>query len=401
MYYGWRVVGSAFIAQLFVVGFFTYAVSLLVEPVRSEFSVSLEQVMYSLTAATLLGLFLQPLGGALIDRYSLRTLMASGALLYAAGLYAVALSATITQYVVSFGLTMALANTLVGSMSTSAVISRWFTASRGRALGISAIGTSVGGVVIPALISYWLGTEGWRGALQNLAFAVLLLLVPIIIFGIRSKPADVGLQAEASLDGVRPPADENLSMDAILRTPAFWYLGLSLGLLFSAYTAVLSNLTPYAINLGSSKEQASMLIMAVAVAGFIGKILFGMAADTFSLRTALWIAQGLVALAFLIMMQATSHTMMLVGASALGLAAGGMLPVWGALMAQVFGLVSYGRAMGLMGPVITLCVMPGFTIIGRLYDTYSSYTPALMVFTGFCLVAALLLLPLRMQRKKA
>ena len=33
MFYGWRVVAGAFIAQLFVVGFYTYAASLLVGPV--------------------------------------------------------------------------------------------------------------------------------------------------------------------------------------------------------------------------------------------------------------------------------------------------------------------------------------------------------------------------------
>ena len=51
--------------------------------------------------------------------------------------------------------------------------------------------------------------------------------------------------------------------------------------------------------------------------------------------------------------------------------------------------------MGLMGPLITLCVMPSYTLIGRLVDTYASYTPALYLFTGVCLAAALLLLPLR------
>lgn len=396
MYYGWRVVGSAFIAQLFVVGFFTYAVSLLVEPIRSEFGVSLEQVMYSLTAATFVGLFMQPIGGILIDRYSVRKLMATGALLYALGLYAAANSASLIQYIVFFALTMAIANALVGSLSASAVISRWFTASRGRALGVAAIGTSVGGVIIPALISYWLGSVGWRGALENLALAVLVILLPVVIIGIRSHPIDVALMAEPSPSGTVQARDEELDMRGILRKPAFWFLGLSLGLLFSAYGAVLSNLTPYTINLGGSKEQASTLIMAVAISGLVGKILFGLAADKFSLRAALWTAQALVALAFLALAQATSQPLMIIGASLLGLAAGGMLPVWGALMAQVFGLASYGRAMGLMGPLITLCVMPSYTLIGRMFDTYASYTPALYVFTGFCLAAALLLLPLRL-----
>lgn len=396
MYYGWRIVGSAFIAQLFVVGFFTYAVSLLIEPIRAEFGGTLEQVMYSLTAATFLGLFMQPMGGVLIDRYSVRVLMTAGTLFYALGLFAVAHSSNLTQYIVLFALTMAVTNALAGSLSTSAVISRWFTASRGRALGLAAIGTSVGGVIVPALLSHWLDTAGWRGALQNLALLVLVIVLPAVVLGIRSHPADVSLQPEQVPGDATPGADHNINMGGILRTPAFWFLGLSLGLLFSAYSAILSNLTPYAVSLGGNKEQASALIMAVAISGLIGKILFGTAADKFSLRSALWTAQALVALAFVTLSQATSQPAMLVGASLLGLAAGGMLPVWGALMAQVFGLASYGRAMGLMGPLITLCVMPSFTITGRLYDTYGSYAPALYLFTGFCIAAALLLLPLRL-----
>lgn len=401
MFFGWKVVGGAFTAQLFVVGFFTYAVSLLVSPVQSEFGVSLEQVMYSLTAATFLGLFMQPVAGAMIDRFSVRGIMAAGTVLYALGLYLTSLAASIGQYIAGFALTMALANAFAGSLCSSAVISRWFVASRGRALGIAALGTSLGGVLIPALISYWLGSEGWRGALENLALCTLVIMLPVVVLCVRDHPADLELHPEGLTEAPTPPAaaSADLDMRGILRSPAFWYLGLALGLLFSAYSAVLSNISPYAINLGSSKEQASALIMAVAVSGFIGKILFGMAADRFSLKAALWSAQGLVATAFLVLAQEPGHAVMLLGTSILGLAAGGMLPVWGAMMAQLFGLASYGRAMGMMGPIITLCIMPGFALIGRIYDSVGSYTPGLYLFTGVCLLSALLLLPLRIPAR--
>ncbi|NNC54094.1 MAG: MFS transporter, partial [Pseudomonadales bacterium] len=56
VFFGWYVVAGTFIAQLFVVGFFMYSVSLVVPFVREDFGVSLEQVMYSLTFGTLLGL---------------------------------------------------------------------------------------------------------------------------------------------------------------------------------------------------------------------------------------------------------------------------------------------------------------------------------------------------------
>jgi hypothetical protein len=49
-----------------------------------------------------------------------------------------------------------------------------------------------------------------------------------------------------------------------------------------------------------------------------------------------------------------------------------------------------------MGPLITLSVMPGFTLIGKLYDLNGDYQLALLVFTGLTALAAALLVPLRL-----
>ncbi len=399
MFYGWRVVGGTFVAQLFVVGFFTYAVSLLVEPVRLEFGVTLEQVMYSLSLSTLLGLFLAPVAGSLIDRLPVRWLMTAGTAVFGVGLIALSRSAGIQHYVLLFGITTALANTFASSLCSSAVIARWFTASRGRALGIAAIGTSAGGVVIPALVGTWIEQADWRGALQNLGLAVLVIMLPIVALTVRGRPADVGLEPEPGAGGAAPIHAE-LTMRDIAGDPRFWYLGLSLGLLFSAYTAILANLGPYATNLGQSTERASSLIMVVALAGFAGKLLFGIAADKFSLRAGLWAAQLLVVLGFLSLALEPGYPLMVAASALVGLAAGGMLPVWGAMMAQAFGLASYGRAMGLMMPLITLCIMPAFPLVGRLYDMSGSYVTSLNLFALLAGASALLLLPLRLQSRR-
>lgn len=398
---GWRVVGGTFVAQMFVMGFFTYAVSLLVPPVQAEFGVSLEQVMYSLTAGTVVGLFLQPVGGILVDKVSVRWIMTVGTALFALGLYALANSAGIWQYVIIFGVTMAVANAFAAALTSSAVISRWFTRRRGMALGIAAIGTSVGGVVIPALVSVWLGAHGWRTTVELLALCVLLVMLPAVFFNVKDRPTseDELDAADRGQAGNGAPQSE-MSMAEIARNPRFWFIGLSLGLLFASYTATLSNLAPYAVNAGQSEERASTLIMAVAICGLVGKILFGMAADRISLKLGLWIAQGMVIVALLILSLAPSYALMLVATSLLGLAAGGMLPVWGAMMAQAFGLASYGRAMGLMGPLITLCVMPSFPVMGRLVDASGNYTSALYLFAGLVAVAVALLAPLRLPEPR-
>ena len=70
------------------------------------------------------------------------------------------------------------------------------------------------------------------------------------------------------------------------------------------------------------------------------------------------------------------------------------------MMARVFGLLSYGKAMGLMRPLITLSVMPGFTLIGRLYDARGDYQLALWVFTGITVLAGVLLFPLKLDPER-
>lgn len=400
MFYGWRIVGGSFLAQAFVVGFFTYAVSLLTQPVQETFDVSVEMVMYSLTFGTFIGLFAMPMVGVLLDKFSVRVLFAAGIVLFALGLWLLGQTTTIAQYIVIFGLTMALVNALAGSMVASAVVSRWFTESRGKALGVAATGTSVGGILIPGLITYWLPDYGWRGTVENLAILLMVFVLPIVIWTIRSWPSEVGIQTsvvgEESDSGQAP---EPLGLKDILRNPNFWWFSASLGLLFSTYSALLANLTPYAAQLGHGEESASGLIMIIAVCGLLGKLIFGVAADMINHKLALWAAQLLLCIGFGLLAMEPSYALVVTACVALGLAAGGMLPVWGALTAELFGLQSYGRAFGLMGPIITVFVMVAFPLVGRLFDDTGSFSLGLWISAALMVVAAILLIPLRVSRE--
>ena len=400
MVYGWRIVGGGFLSQAFVLGFFTYAVSLLTQPVQESFDVSVEMVMYSLTFGTFMGLLTMPVVGILLDKLSVRRLFAAGIVLFALGLWLLSQSTTIIQYIVIFGITMALANALAGSMISSAVVSRWFDENRGKALGVTATGTSVGGILIPGLVTFWLPNYGWRGTLENLSIVLIVLVLPVVLWTIRSWPSEVGIQKPSKENGMSsggPPAQ--LGLSDILSNPNFWWLGMSLGLLFSTYTALLSNMTPYATQLGHGEESASVLIMVVAVSGLLGKLLFGVAADMLSHKLALWAAQLLLAVGFVLLALEPSYPLIVLACVSIGLAAGGMLPVWGALTADIFGLHSYGRAFGLMAPIITVLVMLGFPLAGRLYDVTGSFSLCLWIFSGLMAVAATLLVPLRLPQE--
>jgi len=402
MFYGWRIVGGVFIAQLFITGFMTYSFGLFMVPLQEAFDATRAQVNLGMTATTIIGLVISPVIGSLADRISTRLLMAGGALIFATGLYLMSLSQSIWQFIVVFGVSVSFSSLLLGPLVGSTTISRWFSSKRGRALGIAAVGTSVGGLLLPVLLGDWIAQAGWRAALEYLAIVVAVIALPLMVLVIRSRPSDLGLHP----DGVTPDSTETtpppaIQLNEIIRHPAYWSIGLAIGLLFSVYSALMANLVPYAQGTGISLEAASALMTVIAGFGLLGKILFGMAADKISLRLGLWIAIALVFIGLGILLLEPVYSITLLACALIGLAAGGMLPVWGALLAVVFGVTSYGRVMGLMNPLITLLVMPSFVVTGYLYDRSGSYSSAFWLYCVLLLIAAAILTRLKMPTETA
>jgi MFS family permease len=398
MFYGWRVVSGAFVSHLFIVGFVTYSFSLLVPAVREEFGVGLEAVMYAMTGMTVLNLFVSPVAGILIDRVPVRWLMTSGAAFFGIGLWVLSMATSITAFVVVFAIIASIATSLATTTATSAVISRWFTIRRGKALGVAAVGTSCGGILVPKFVATSISNDGWRVALENMSLAVMFVLVPLVALLIRGKPSDVGLTAELAPREEGMTAEAGLTTRQIVSSRGFWFLGLSLGLLFSAYSGLMSNIGPFMTDLGYPKSSAATLLMSIAIAGLVGKVIFGMAADRLTPKIALAAAQLLALSGFIVLALQPAYPVLIVAAVMQGLASGGMLPSWGAMMALIFGVQSYGRAMGLMGPVLTLCIMPSYGLAGRIFDSTGSFTIVFLVFASMLVPSALLLVPLKLQR---
>ena len=381
MYYGWYIVGGALLSQVAMVGFFTYVFSMLVMPLQAEFAASRTEVMYSMSLSTILGLFFAPAIGFMADKYPIRWLMSAGAVIFGAGLYLLSMTQTLTQFTILFGLVMAASNQLLGPICGTASITRWFTDNRGKALGLSATGSSFGGMLLPVLFVAWLGDNGdWRGALQNLSYGVLLLLLPYLVVFMRDAESQPQPSQQKSAEDSQAAGNE-YSLKAIVKHPAYWIVGVSIALLFSTYSALLANLTPYISGQGL-EERVAQTIMILAISGLIGKILFGYAADKISLRLALTITQTAVIAGLVLLAIEPSYAVIVVAIVITGLSTGGMLPVWSALLAAIFGTASYGRVMGLMMPLIVLIVMPGYSLAGYLFDQTGDYSLCFFIFSA-------------------
>lgn len=401
MFYGWVIVAGVLLAQLFMVGVWTYGFPRLVGPVQAEFGASLRDVQLGLTVGAIAGSAAAPLLGPVVDRWSARGLSIIGSLMLVAALWLMSVCQGVYQFAAIVAVVLNAGNLLLGPITGSTLVSRWFARTRGRALGIAATGTSIGGVLVPLLLGGWIQSLGWRGALQRLALCVAIVVVPMMVFGLRDDPRDKGLhpdgdEADPEISGP-PLASRSWTTLEVLRCPAYWLVALSMGLLFLAYVGVLANLHVYGTSLGIAPDQATRLITTIAICGFVGKLVFGWAADLIPLRVGLWCAHLLAGIGIAILSLEPGYAGMLLGCVSMGLAAGGMLPVWSAMIAAAFGVASFGRVMGLMMPVIGIVSGPGPLLGAESMDRTASFGPAMQGFVLAVVVAAMLLIPLRLD----
>lgn len=402
MFQGWWIVGTHFVAQLFVTGFFIYSLPLLFPLVISEFATDATTVNLLPSASSLLGLIVSPIAGPLVDKWSARGLMIIGTVCLILGLLGLSLSQSIVQFVASGAILFGIAQMLMGPLTGSAVIARWFTATRGRALGIAAIGTSIGGMLISRALGLAITTIGWREGLQGIALLVAIIALPLVVFRFWNHPSDRGVEAEAWPDKTPPQAAGALATNKqILMRPAFWLFSVSLGLFLASYTSTLANLGVFYSDLGLPVEDAPTLMFLVTFCGILGKLGFGYLADRISLKLGLLAAIGATAFSIALFSLEPGYRSMLVGAAGLGFATGGILPVWNAMVPAIFGVQNFGRAMGWMGPVISILVTPSFLIVGAIRDSTGSYVVAFQVLLGFLGLAVLLILPLRVAESES
>lgn len=397
---GWWQVLVAFLVQGVSAGAVVFTYSVAVVPFAEAFQPSRMMLMMGITAMMAVSGVFAPWMGAAVDRYPIARMMVIGALCMALGYVLLSFSTAMWQVLLVYGLLMSVATTLAGPLAASTLLARWFSRRRGLVMGIASIGTSVGGFLFPPLLQWLIDSLEWRVAFRALGGIILLATLPWILLLVINRPADRGLhpdgeapatpQAGAATATAAAPRFDNTG--ALLRNRNFWLIAIVMGCLLAVYTGVVSNLMPFALDSGASGERGALLLSLMAFCGIIGKLVFGAVADRIDLRVALAAALVLVCLGLSSYVMASGYAGLALGSVLLGLAAGGGLPVWAALIGHVFGPDNYGRAMGLMSPVITVFNLLAPPLAGRIHDITGGYQLAFALFTG-ALLLALTLIP--------
>lgn len=120
--------------------------------------------------------FLGPIMGVLFDRYGPRPLLIVGSFMHVFGLMMASISTKYYQFLLSQGVCSAMGVAAVFIAAVSC-ISGWFDKRRGLAFGVLATGSSLGGVVLPIMITSLINTAGYGWAMRTGAFVIMAFLI--------------------------------------------------------------------------------------------------------------------------------------------------------------------------------------------------------------------------------
>lgn len=325
-----------------------------------------------------LGLF-SPIVGNLLHHISIRRAMMIGAGLNAAG-FAIASSAThLYQVYLAFGLLIGPGSCLMGPVTVSTLISRWFVAGRGKALSIANMPLFM--LSIPPVAAL-LSAHGGRTLLFTTMAAVYLALIPLLSL-IQDHPS------QHERDGVQIESDKagrSLSNRELFGDPRFWLIGMGLGMITGSGTAFVTHAVPLAVQHGIQLTAASSIISAFGIGTLAGALLFGWLIDRIGSLFALAINAALQAALWGILVSVHSLPGLLIVACLFGCGQGSAVALQGATLSDIFGSASFSRAMG-SSYFLKMPFIFGWTLLlGHSHDLFSTYRPGLL--TTSALVAA-------------
>jgi MFS family permease len=91
---------------------------------------------------------------------------------------------------------MAVGLTFAGIGPGAYLASSWFTDKRGVAMGIVAMGTSLGGMIFSPISTWLIAGYGWRNAMLIYAAFSFVILMPLIYMFIKNRPAEICVSAD-------------------------------------------------------------------------------------------------------------------------------------------------------------------------------------------------------------
>jgi MFS family permease len=398
-YYGWVIVAVSLVTLMVAYGIW-WSFPLFYVSMLKEFGWSRAGTAAIFTVGSIVYGFGSFPAGALIDRLGPRKLLPLASVTVAAGCLISAAAVAKWHFYIAYGIFMGIGTICMGYVPITALISNWFIQRRGTAMGIALMGN-----VAPPLLAFpvqeLISLAGWRNAYVVLAAALLAAIVPLTLFFMRTRPQELGLEADGgparqALDRGktgrprvrvsqevvnREWVETEWGMGNSLKTFQFWALTGVMFTLGIGSGTIMGHLVAMVVDLGRSREIAAFIFSLAGLIAAAGR-LSGFLSDrigrevTFTLLTSLHIGS---VFALLIFLKNAQVWPLYIYAVAFGFGYGLCSPTLSAGAADLFIGRSFGRILGFSNIAYGVGQGIGAWAAGAVFDFTGSYDWAVRI----------------------
>ena len=399
IHYGWVVVALTFLAML------TSSAALglpgaLLQPLSKEFGWNTEQISSVLALRFALYGLLGPFSAILIERYGMRRIMCIALLLIAGSMALVTLSSHLWQLFILWGVTLGLGSGMTALVLGAMVANRWFEKRRGLVIGMLTASSATGQLIFLPVAAWLIEHLGWRMAVLPVFTSCLVVAILAFIF-MRDRPEHIGARAfgadastlAAPANGRGMPLWEPLNVlrgvignrTFLILAATFFICGLSTNGLIQTHFISLCG------DYGLTAIPAAGVLAMMGGFDFFGTILSGWLSDRYDSRKLLFWYYSMRGLSLFWLPHSTFS---LYGLSIFAMFYGldwiATVPPTVKLAAAGFGKERAGMVFGWIFAAHQLGAAVAAYGAGSIRTILLTYTPALYIAGGLCLVAGLI-----------
>ena len=358
---------------------------LFLKPMSSEFGWGREIFALSMAIQNLLVGVFQPFIGAVADKWGAGRVVATGAIVYALGLYVMSVSSSPFQLYFGAGVLIALGISAAGLGVVLGVVGRVAPPSkRSMALGIITAAGSVGQLLVVPMGQTFLTLFGWSRTFQ-LYGLITLVMIPLAV-ALRS-------QRNPTKDVHEQQLGEALAEAS--RHRGFWFLTAGFFVCGFHVTFISVHLPAYLTDGGLAAELGAYCLSLIGLFNIFGSITSGVLGGKLSkkyLLSCLYLTRSAVFLGFIIV--PLTPWSALTFASVIGFLWLSTVPLTSGLVAQIFGPRYMTMLFGIVFLSHQVGSFSGVWLGGYLYDTTGSYMAVWWLSVALGVVAAALHMPI-------
>ena len=406
MHRAWWV-AAVILGALVAAAGFRCSTGALLEPLESEFGWSRATTSGAVTANLVIYGLTAPFAAALMERFGLRRVVSLALVLVAVGSGLTTVMTAPWQLWLLWGVFVGVGAGAMALVLGAVVANRWFVESRrGLVTGIfSAAGAAGQLVFLPGIAALAAG-PGWRYAALVVTGAALLL-VPLVVFVVRDRPADLGLRPVGAQPGdvldepatrhtgaqVGPAALAIRTLRASVRSRTFWILFGTFWICgWSTNGLIGTHFIPAAHDHGMPQTTAASLLALVGVFDLVGTIASGWLTDKVDPRLLLCGYYGFRGLALLFvpaLLGPDIHPNLFIFIVFYGLDWVATVPPTIALCRRHFGVARSGVVFGWVFASHMVGAGVAASYAGWVRTSTGDYFTAWLTAGGLCLFAAL------------